>query len=160
MLAAKTSPIQQSQGDHQEGEGSSSRNRLKGSNSRTKSGPFVPKFAKLNFSRYNGTKDPTDWICRAEQFFEYQNTVEEGKVSLAAFHLEGEAQLWYQLLKESDTAVEWEALKEGLHVRYEPTQFDDFFGNLTKLRQTRTVCDYQSEYERLLSKAGRLSVAQ
>jgi hypothetical protein len=56
--------------------------------------------------------------------------------------------------------LEWEALKEGLHVRYGPTQFDNFFGDLTKLRQTGTVHDYQSEYERLLSRAGRLSVAQ
>jgi hypothetical protein len=120
----------------------------------------VPKFAKLNFPRYNGSEDPTSWICQAEQFFEYQNTAEEEKVSLAAFHLEGEAQLWYQLFKEGEAALEWEVLKEGLHVRYGPTQFDDFFGDLTKLRQTGTVRDYQSEYERLLSRAGRLSVAQ
>jgi hypothetical protein len=45
-------------------------------------------------------------------------------------------------------------------VRYGPTQFDDFFGDLTKLRQTGTVSEYQGQYERLLSRAGKLSVAQ
>ena len=39
---------------------------------------------------------------------------------LAAYHLEGEAQLWYQLLKEEEEHITWEILKEGLHVRYGP----------------------------------------
>jgi len=51
-------------------------------------------------------------------------------------------------------------MKDGLHVRYSATQFDDFFGDLTKLRQTGTVREYQGQYERLLSRAGRLSVTQ
>jgi hypothetical protein len=47
---------------------------------------------------------------------------------LAAYHLEGEAQLWYQLFKETEEGASWEQLKDGLHVRYGPTQFDDFLG--------------------------------
>jgi hypothetical protein len=81
-------------------------------------------------------------------------------VGLAAYHLEGEAQLLYQLFKESEEQVSWETLKNGLHVRHGPTQFDDFFGDLTKLRQTGTVREYQGEYERLLSRAGCLSLTQ
>ncbi len=88
----------------------------------------------MNFHNYDGTEDPISWLCRAEQFFNFQNTVEEDKVDLAAYHLEGEAQFWYQLYKETEEGVTWENLKEGLHVRYGPTQFDDFFGDLTKLR--------------------------
>jgi hypothetical protein len=45
-----------------------------------------------------------------------------------------------------------------MHARYGPTQFDDYFGDLTKLRQTGSVREYQSQYERLLSKAGKLTV--
>lgn len=99
-------------------------------------------------------------MCRAEQFFEFQNTPEEEKIPLAAYHLEGEAQLWYQLFKESEEEPTWETMKDGLHARYGPMQFDDFFGDLTKLRQTGTVREYQSQYERLLSRAGRLAVTQ
>jgi hypothetical protein len=106
------------------------------------------------------SEDPTSWVCRAEQFFDFQGTEEEDKVALAAYHLEGEAQLWYQLFKESEETVSWETMKEGLHVRYGPTQFDDFFGDLTKLRQIGTVREYQGQYERLLSRACKLSVAQ
>jgi hypothetical protein len=64
---------------------------------RTESNSSFPKVAKLNFPKFDGTEDPTSWVCRAEQFFEFQNTVEDDKVVLAAYHLEGEAQLWYQL---------------------------------------------------------------
>jgi hypothetical protein len=92
--------------------------------------------------------------------FEFQDTAEEDMVVLAAYHLEGEAQLWYQLFKEIEEGASWEQLKEGLHVRHGLTQFDDFFGDLTKLQQTGTVREYQGQYERLLSRAERLSVAQ
>ncbi|KAA8544251.1 hypothetical protein F0562_022263 [Nyssa sinensis] len=51
-------------------------------------------------------------------------------------------------------------LKEGLHVRFGPTEFEDFFGDLTKLRQSSRVHDYQTQFEKLLSRAGRLTPAQ
>lgn len=54
-------------------------------------------------------------------------------MALAAYHPGGEAQLWYQLFKESEEIVSWETMKEGLHVRYGPTQFGDFFRDLTNL---------------------------
>ncbi|KAJ0025410.1 hypothetical protein Pint_08014 [Pistacia integerrima] len=46
--------------------------------------------AKLEFPRYSGD-DPTEWFNRVDQFFEFQGTIETKKVSLASFHLEGEA---------------------------------------------------------------------
>jgi hypothetical protein len=54
---------------------------------------------KLDFPRFDGRNDPTSWICRLEQFFEFQNIPNEEWIFLIAYHLEGEAQLWYQLLK-------------------------------------------------------------
>jgi len=44
---------------------------------RIPSGSSFPKVAKLIFSKYDGTEDPTTWVCRAEQFFDFQNIVEE-----------------------------------------------------------------------------------
>jgi hypothetical protein len=67
----------------------------------------------LNFPKYDGTEDPTSSVCRAEQFFDFQDMAKEDKVVLAAYHLKGEAQLWYQLFKETEGAL-WENLKEGL----------------------------------------------
>ena len=42
--------------------------------------------------------DPTEWFNRVDQFFEFQGTSETKKVSLASFHLEGEANQWWQWL--------------------------------------------------------------
>ena len=53
--------------------------------------------AKLEFSRYSGV-NPTEWFSKVDQFFEFQGTNEDQKVSLASFHLEGEANQWWQLL--------------------------------------------------------------
>jgi len=53
--------------------------------------------AKLEFPRYS-RDDPTEWFNRVDQFFEYQETVDNQKVSLASFYLEGEANQWWQWL--------------------------------------------------------------
>ncbi|KAK0580835.1 hypothetical protein LWI29_006834 [Acer saccharum] len=111
---------------------------------------------KLDFPRFNGAEDPTSWWCRAEQFFQLHGTSIADYVSLASFHLEGDAQLWYQLLKQEKESITWAEFKEGLFARFGPNQFVDFFGELTKLRQIGTVKDYQTTFEKLLAKVGTL----
>jgi chromosome segregation ATPase len=56
---------------------------------------FSSKLTKLEFPRYS-SDDPTEWFNRVEQFFEYQSTMVAQKVSLASFHLAGEANQWWQ----------------------------------------------------------------
>ncbi|XP_043725863.1 uncharacterized protein LOC122672458 [Telopea speciosissima] len=117
---------------------------------------YLPKIVKLDFPRYNGGDDTITWIYRVEQFFAFHQTPEEERVALASFHLEGEAQLWYQLYKQSDGGVTWADFCEGLHARFGLTPFQDFFGELAKLQQTSSVRDYQAKFERILSKVGQL----
>jgi len=62
---------------------------------------------KLDFPRFNGEEDPTSWVCRAEQFFRFQGTHEVDKAALASFHLEGEAQLWFQILLREGREIGW-----------------------------------------------------
>ncbi|KAK0596167.1 hypothetical protein LWI29_013330 [Acer saccharum] len=121
---------------------------------------YLPGLVKLDFPRYNGTEDPTSWICRVEQFFEFHRSAEDERVPLAFFNLEGDAQLWFQLMKEETPVATWEVFKQGLHNRYGPTQFQDFFGDLTKLQQMGSMKEYQTEFERLLIRAGKLTLAQ
>ena len=47
-----------------------------------------------------------------------------------------------------------------MYARFGPTEFEDFFGNLTKLRQTTSVRDYQTQFEKLLTRAEKLTPAQ
>ncbi|XP_042518542.1 uncharacterized protein LOC122092282 [Macadamia integrifolia] len=123
-------------------------------------GPTIPKYTKLEFPRYDRSMDPTSWIMRAEQFFEFQHTPQEDQAPMAAYHLEGDVQFWYQFLKEQEEPVTWNLLKDGLHTRFGPTQYEDFFVDLTKLRQEGNVREFQSQFERLLSRFKGLTVAQ
>ena len=75
--------------------------------------------------------------------FHFHATPIEDQVALASFHLEGEAQLWYQLVQQEAETLTWAAFKVGLLARYGPTQFYDYFGELIKLQQTGTVKEYQ-----------------
>jgi hypothetical protein len=121
---------------------------------------FGRPHVKLDFPRFNGEEDPTSWVCRAEQFFRFQGTQEEDKAALASFHLEGEAQLWFQILLREGREIGWTEFKEGVFARFGPTQFYDPFGELTKLQQEGSIRDYQAKFESLLSKIGNLSQSQ
>jgi hypothetical protein len=60
-----------SKGDNDRSEESSTA-KSKGKNHNGSSNFMAPKFAKLDFSRFRRDEDPTSWICRVEQLFDYQ----------------------------------------------------------------------------------------
>lgn len=113
---------------------------------------FSAKLAKLEFPKYTGD-DPTEWFTRVDQFFEYQGTPDAEKVSLASYHLRGEANEWWQWLRrtyaEAGKGVSWEIFSEELWSRFGPTDCEDFDESLSKIRQTGDLRDYQREFERL-----------
>jgi hypothetical protein len=112
--------------------------------------------AKLEFPHYDGAEDPTSWIRRVEQYIDFQQIEEENKVLLIAYYLEEDAQLWYQIFKEDMEGISWEILKGALHVRFGPTQFEEFYGDLSKLRQVGSVNDSQCQFEKLFNRVGKL----
>ena len=166
MMAAMNTRLDQMKSNQNDDRGESSHRRNDGESSHGRTnygstgsrGTLISRVTKLDFPRFNDRNDPTSWICRKEQFFEFQNIPNEKWIFLAAYHLKGEAQLWYQLLK-SKGEITWANLKEGLYARYGSTEFDNF-GDLTKLKQIGTVREYQSHFERLLSHVGRLPPSQ
>jgi len=78
---------------------------------------FSSKMAKLEFPRFFG-QDQTEWFNRVDQFFEFQNTPANQKISLASFHLEGEANQWWQwarrTYRKEGRMMTWEAFEEEL----------------------------------------------
>lgn len=120
----------------------------------------MSKPVKLDFPRFDGGGDPTEWLCRAEQFFQLHETPADDPVSSVSFHLKGDTQLRYQLLKQEVVSISWEVFKDWLHCLYGPNQFFDFFRELTKLQQTGSVQEYQTKFEKLLAKAGHLPQAR
>ncbi|KAH9717760.1 hypothetical protein KPL71_021954 [Citrus sinensis] len=73
--------------------------------------------------------DPTKWFAKVSQFFEYQGTTEAQKIALASFHLEGEANQWWQWLRrayqEEGSLVTWETFADELWARFGPTECED-----------------------------------
>lgn len=113
---------------------------------------FSMQLAKLEFPRFAGD-DPTEWFTRVDQFFEYQGTAEMQKVALASFHLQGEANQWWQWLrkayKEEGKEVTWVDFHDELWARFGPTECEDFDEVLSRVKQTGSLRDYQKEFERL-----------
>ena len=87
------------------------------------------KLAKLEFPRFSGD-DPTEQFNWVEQFFEYQGTTENQKVSMATYHLEREANQWWQwlrrMLQEERQMISWEKFEEELWVHFGPSGCEDF----------------------------------
>ncbi|XP_035549720.1 uncharacterized protein LOC118349417 [Juglans regia] len=110
------------------------------------------KTAKLEFPRFSGD-DPTEWFNRVNQFFEFQNTPDNQKVTLASYHLEGEANQWWQWIRrtfqEEGRILSWIDFEEELWARFGPSDCEDFDEALSRIRQTGSLRDYQREFEQL-----------
>nr|TKR91215.1 hypothetical protein D5086_0000225710 [Populus alba] len=110
------------------------------------------KSAKLEFPRFSGD-DPTEWFNRVNQFFEFQNTAETQKVSLASYHLEGEANQWWQWIRrnfqDEGRAIAWVDFEDELWARFGPSECENFDETLSRIRQTGSLREYQREFERL-----------
>ena len=87
------------------------------------------------------------------QYFEFQEIAEDQKVRWASFHLEGEANQWWQWLRkaldEEQRTMTWEAFEYELRARFGPSDAEDFDGTLSRVKQIMTLRDYQQEFERL-----------
>ncbi|KAA8544346.1 hypothetical protein F0562_022386 [Nyssa sinensis] len=103
------------------------------------------RFTKMDFPKFSGD-DLTEWINRAFQYFEFQETVEEQKVALASFHLEGEANQWWQWLKQVQRNerldITWSLFEREIKNRFGPTKYECFDEALSQVKQIGTLRDY------------------
>ncbi|CAL1393133.1 unnamed protein product [Linum trigynum] len=78
--------------------------------------------SNLEFPKYKGNEDPSGWFARVEQFFRFQETPEENKVALASYHMEGDANQWWQWLDRtyatSGLPITWARFREELWARF------------------------------------------
>ena len=117
---------------------------------------FSFKLARLKFPKLYSCDDLIEWLRRVEQFFEYQSTLESQMVSLASFHLEGEASQWWQWLRkayqEEGKEVSWGMFVEEIWSCFGLIDCEDFDELLSKIQQIRSLQDHQKEFERLGSR--------
>lgn len=106
---------------------------------------------KLDIPRFDG-RDPMGWIFKITQLFDYQNTSEEERITVASFYLDGTALSWYQWMFRNGFITSWPGFLQALESRFAPTFYEDPKGALFKLSQRGTVNDYLTEFERLANR--------
>ena len=100
----------------------------------------------LEFPKFSGV-DPTRWIYRAQQFFQYYQTPLHDRFLISSIHMEGRALAWYMCIENSKELTSWEGFTRALETRFDPSPYYDPVEALLKLRQTSTVEDFQSRFE-------------
>ena len=106
---------------------------------------------KLDIPRFDG-RDPLGWIFKISQLFEYQNTPEEERITVASFYLDGAALSWYQWMFRNGFITSWSGFLQALESRFAPTFYDDPKGALFKLTQRGNVNEYLTEFEPLANR--------
>ena len=81
-------------------------------------------------------------------------------MGLAAFHLNGEAQLWFYKAKQEGAGMNWETFTEQCHLRFGPPMSLNPLGELANLKQIETVEEYQREFQSLLAQTTELTTKQ
>ncbi|XP_068639368.1 uncharacterized protein [Aristolochia californica] len=113
----------------------------------------VPRYAKLDFPTFDGSKDPLIWLHRCDQFFYNQITNAADWVHLAAFHMLDEVLLWYHQFQSTHHAPDWDLFKEYCMLRFDPPTRSNPLGDLVNLKQTGTIELYQKYFQERLARA-------
>ena len=111
---------------------------------------------KLDVPRFDG-HHPLGWIFKISQFFEYQGTPEEERITVASFYLDGPALSWFQWMFKNGFITSWPAILQAIEARFAPSFYDDPRGTLFKLIQKGSVTEYLTEFERLANRITGLS---
>nr|KYP49349.1 Retrovirus-related Pol polyprotein from transposon 17.6 [Cajanus cajan] len=106
---------------------------------------------KLDVPRFDG-HDPLGWIFKISQFFDYQGTPEDERITVASFYMDGPALSWFQWMFRNGFITSWPALLQALETRFAPSFYDDPKGMLFKLSQRGSVNEYLTEFERLANR--------
>ncbi|KAA8541297.1 hypothetical protein F0562_025260 [Nyssa sinensis] len=121
------------------------------------------KLARLEFPHFT-SDDPREWLSRVYQFFEFQHTPETQKITLASYHLEGEANQWWEWVRHTyqteDLIITWLDFEEELLARFGLFNCENFDEDLSRIRQLGSRRDYQKEFERLGNQSFIVKVAK
>jgi len=111
---------------------------------------------KLSVPRFDGS-NLLDWIFQIEAFFNFHETLEESRLQIVAFHLDGRAAAWFQWATRNNLLSSWQVFLTAVRHRFSPTQYEDIEDDVSKLSQTGSVADFQAQFEDLMNKVTCIS---
>ncbi|CAJ2661673.1 uncharacterized protein LOC123886206 [Trifolium pratense] len=106
---------------------------------------------KLEVPRFDGS-DALGWIFKINQFFDFHQTPDHDRLTIASFYMDGPALSWFQYMLRSGMFQAWHDFLLALETRFAPSFYDDPRGALFKLTQKGTVNQYLTEFERLANR--------
>ncbi|GKE58517.1 ty3-gypsy retrotransposon protein, partial [Tanacetum coccineum] len=113
-------------------------------------GSLLPRSMRLDVPKFSGT-DPESWIFSITKYFSLLNTLVDQWLRIVGFNLEGEAAEWFRWMTRNGLFTNWDAFVDSVKNRFGPSKYEDPQGALSKLLQTGTVAQYQSEFEKLIN---------
>lgn len=111
---------------------------------------LLPRSMRLEIPKFDGT-DPKSWVFKIEEFFNFHETPASLWLRIISFHMEGKASAWYQWMKGSNLLTTWPDFLSNVRQRFGSSVYEDHQGNLSKLSQTSTVAEFQTEFEELMN---------
>nr|GLL29002.1 uncharacterized protein LOC109160849 [Ipomoea trifida] len=94
------------------------------------------KCPKVEFPLFLGEECPMVWLLRCESSFRHADTPNLDQVILVAYHMIGEAQLWYHSETTVSPFASWATFKEECCLSFGPPRSISLLGELKQLFKT------------------------
>ncbi|VFQ96020.1 unnamed protein product [Cuscuta campestris] len=104
---------------------------------------------KLDMPKCDGT-DPLGWLFKAHEYFVFYAVPEENRLSAVCLMLEGPALDWFRWRQRNHLLDSWADFVTKFKLRFDPLNYVDYLGLLSKVQQSGTVLDYQQAFEKFL----------
>ena len=118
--------------------------------------PFQMRNIKLDFPQFDGS-EVMNWIFKAEQFFEFYDTPDHHRLTIAAVHMEKDVVPWFQMISRNQPFQSWTMFTRALEMEFGPSPYESPRPTLFKLTQTSTVAEYYTSFTVLANRAQGLS---
>ncbi|XP_073152641.1 uncharacterized protein [Henckelia pumila] len=109
------------------------------------------KSMRLEVPRFSG-ENPLAWISRIQRYFDFYMTPDPQRLTIASFHLDGDALDWYDWMNRSKLITNWTEFLEAVERQFGPSEYEDHLGTMSKLMQVGKLGEYQHQFEQLATK--------
>ncbi|KAL4291734.1 hypothetical protein GQ457_14G021280 [Hibiscus cannabinus] len=103
---------------------------------------------KIELTMFDGS-NPRGWVKKCQKYFSLLEIPEEQKVDLAAMHLEGKAETWFDGYIMQKHRFTWQEFVSDLCHRFCDRTYSDIIEEFNKLAQKGNVEEYQEKFEEL-----------
>lgn len=104
---------------------------------------------KWEFPVFDG-EDARIWVDKCEAYFALFFIPDAFRVSAVSLHLKGKAAHWFQAYRDSLNLMDWAEFRVAVLEEFEVSTHSDKMQELLTLRQTGSVLEYKTHFEKLV----------